>query len=198
MDEAGRGPLAGPVVAAAVVLPAAWVEDGLPADLRDLNDSKQLSPARREVLFERLIHEPGVASAVALVEPVEIDRLNILRATHAAMAEALSRIAPPPDHVLVDGLPVPLLGPAQTAVVRGDARSYAIAAASVLAKVTRDRRMVALDREYPGYDFARHKGYPTPDHLAVLRRLGPCAIHRRSFLPVRAVQGELPLTASGS
>lgn len=191
VDEAGRGPLAGPVSAAAVILPAAWICDGLPRALRGLNDSKQLSAAAREDYFAALHGFPEVAAAVALSEAGEIDRLNILRATHAAMARALAQLDPPPAHVLVDGLPVAVIRMPQTALVKGDARSFSIAAASVLAKVTRDRLMLAADARWPEYGFAVHKGYPTPAHLAALARHGPCPLHRRSFAPVRAAQGEL-------
>lgn len=191
VDEAGRGPLAGPVVAAAVVLPAAWNEGGLPAELRGLNDSKQLTETQRETFFARLTACSEIQHGIACVEPAEIDRVNILRATHQAMVMALAGLASLPEHVLVDGLPVAVLRWPQTALVKGDSRSYSIAAASVLAKVTRDRRMLEYDRTYPAYGFARHKGYPTPEHLAALRRHGPCPIHRHSFAPVRAEQGEL-------
>lgn len=188
VDEAGRGPLAGPVVAAAVILPAAWVLQGLPAALVGLNDSKQLPAARRERFFAELTTADGVRFAVGRADPDEIDRLNILRATHQAMRRALCGLEPAPDHILVDGLPVPDLPAPQTALIRGDARSYSIAAASILAKVTRDRCMIEYDRLYPAYGFARHKGYPTPEHLEQLRRHGPCPIHRRSFLPVQECQ----------
>jgi ribonuclease HII len=191
VDEAGRGPLAGPVVAAAVILPSAWIDVGLPGALRGLNDSKRLSATQRDDFHAQLTGLAEVRFAVAAVEPEEIDRLNILRATHRAMKDALRQLVPGPEHVLVDGLPVPSLGWPQTAVVKGDALSYSIAAASVLAKVTRDRRMIAYERIHPGYGFAQHKGYPTPEHLHALRRLGPCPIHRRSFAPVRAVQLDL-------
>ncbi len=191
VDEAGRGPLAGPVVAAAVILPAAWADGGFPADLRDLNDSKQLTATQRETFFARLTACPEIQHGIASVEPAEIDRVNILRATHQAMAAALAGLASSPEHVLVDGLPVAGLRWPQTALVKGDSRSYSIAAASVLAKVTRDRQMLEYDRVYPAYGFARHKGYPTPEHLAALRRHGPSPIHRHSFAPVRAEQGEL-------
>ncbi len=191
LDEAGRGPLAGPVVAAAVILPVAWMDHGLPADLAGLNDSKQLTPAQRERFFARLTHDPEVRHAVARADPEEIDRLNILRATVLAMRRALALLQPPPDHLLVDGLSLPDLPGPHTALVRGDARSYSIAAASVLAKVTRDRCMLALDREHPTYGFARHKGYPTAEHRARLRQWGPCPAHRRSFLPVRQAPAEL-------
>lgn len=191
VDEAGRGPLAGPVVAAAVVFPIAWIRSGLPEPLRGLNDSKQLRPARRAAFFEFLRGHPDVRSGIAAIEAAEIDVLNILRATHRAMALALAALDPAPDHALIDGLPVPSLPLRHTALVKGDARSLSIAAASVLAKVTRDRKMMDFDRAYPGYGFAQHKGYGTVEHLAALDRLGPCPIHRRSFAPLNRAQGEL-------
>jgi len=191
VDEAGRGPLAGPVVIAAVILPADWVLQGLPAELHGLNDSKQLSPRRREAFFHLLLANPGVARAVVVVESPEIDALNILRATHVGMVRALDALDPAPDHVLVDGLAVDAIHHPQTALVKGDSRSYSIAAASILAKVTRDRIMVEHDRRWPGYGFAVHKGYPTAAHQEALRRLGPCPIHRRSFAPVAQAQLEL-------
>lgn len=177
IDEAGRGPLAGPVVAAAVVLPPTFSHPFL-------NDSKRLSAARREEAYRQLTADPEVAWGVAMVEAAEIDRLNILRATWKAMAAARGGLVPAPDWTLVDGRPVPPLGAACTAVVKGDSRSLSIAAASVIAKVTRDRVMEQLDREHPAYGFARHKGYGTAEHLRALREVGPCAAHRRSFLPV--------------
>jgi ribonuclease HII len=191
VDEAGRGPLAGPVVAAAVMLPEAMIRNGLPSALAGLNDSKQLTARQRDRLFAALQSQTDIRYGVAQVEPAEIDRLNILRATHQAMAAALTVLAPSPEHVLVDGLPVRTLTFPQTALVKGDARSFSIAAASVLAKVTRDRLMMDYDDAYPGYGFARHKGYPTAAHLDALQRLGPCPIHRRSFGPVRACQMDL-------
>lgn len=178
IDEAGRGPLAGPVVAAAVVLPP----DFRHATLRD---SKQLTARQRDRLFEELTAGTTSAWAVAVIETAEVDRLNILRATHAAMRHALAQLAPPADHALIDGLPVRDLPLPQTALVGGDARSFSIAAASVLAKVTRDRLMLDYDRAFPQYGFAQHKGYGTALHLERLRRHGPCPIHRRSFLPVQ-------------
>ncbi len=188
VDEAGRGPLAGPVVAAAVILP-----DGF--KLRGLNDSKQLTAERRDEFFQVLTGDPRVVFGVGIVEADWIDRINILQATHRAMAEALRRLPVQPDHVLVDGLPVKSFTIPQTAIVKGDARSFSIAAASVIAKVTRDRLMLALHVQYPVYGFDQHKGYPTPDHLAALRAHGPCPIHRRTFGPVRErlVQGEMAL-----
>jgi ribonuclease HII len=191
VDEAGRGPLAGPVVAAAAMLPPDWIEDGMPDTLSALNDSKQLSEKQREGFFHQLTNHEAFRYAVAQVQPEVIDTINILQATHRAMNEALSRLHPPPEHVLVDGREVATMFFAHTAVVRGDARSYSIAAASVLAKVTRDRLMLELDRLYPAYGFALHKGYGTPDHLAALARHGPCPLHRRSFAPLKPRQPDL-------
>ena len=191
VDEAGRGPLAGPVVAAAVVLPTAWLDHGLPSSLSGLNDSKQLNERTRDSFFELLTTLPGVGRGVTLVHAPEIDALNILRATHRAMSHALAQLFPPPEHVLVDGLRVHSLSLPQTPIVHGDARSFTIAAASVIAKVTRDRLMRHLDTQYPGYGFATHKGYGTPEHLDAIRRLGPCPIHRRTFAPLKATQTEL-------
>lgn len=191
VDEVGRGPLAGPVVVVAFLFGARWIHDGLPGELKDLNDSKQLTPSQRERHATRLPELSECAWALVRREPAEIDAVNILRATHSAMAEALDRLSTRPSHVLVDGLAVPGLGVPQTALVKGDSLSYSIAAASVLAKVTRDRLMDEYDRAYPDYGFARHKGYPTPQHLAALAKHGPCPIHRRSFAPVRAVQPKL-------
>ena len=190
MDEVGRGPLAGPVVAAAVILPLAWLEQGLPDALRGLNDSKQLTEMQREAFFAVLTSIPGVSYGLARVEASRIDRINILQATHEAMREALAALVRP-EHILMDGRPVPNLCAPQTAIIKGDARSYSIAAASVLAKVTRDRWMVEYDRAHPGYGFALHKGYGTPQHLQALRQLGPCPIHRRSFAPLKPAQAEL-------
>lgn len=191
VDEAGRGPLAGPVVAAAVVLPEEWIEQGLPADIAALNDSKQLTANQRERFFTYLTNAPGMQFGIAQVDAATIDRINILQATHQGMNEALAQLQPPPEHALVDGLAVKSLRFPQTPLVKGDARSYSIAAASVLAKVTRDHWMIAIDQDYPGYGFAVHKGYGTARHLAALARYGPCPIHRRSFAPLRQIQGEL-------
>jgi len=191
IDEVGRGPLAGPVVAAAVILPAEWYHTGPPENLRELNDSKQLTELRREEFHHLLTTLPGIRWALAECDAGEIDRLNILRATHVAMARALAQLQPAPAHVLVDGRPVPGLGAAQTALVKGDSRSYSIAAASVIAKVTRDRQMAEFDHRWPVYGFGRHKGYPTPEHLAAVAEHGPCPIHRRSFAPLKPSQAEL-------
>lgn len=184
-DEAGCGPLAGPVVAAAVMLPSQWLETGVGPDLRPLNDSKQLSEVRREEFFALLTTHPEIRHAIALVDVNLVDRLNIRQAAWRAMAQALDQLNPRPEHVLIDGLRIKWLAYPQTALPQGDARSYSIAAASVLAKVTRDRLMLEYDRQYPGYGFAEHKGYGTAKHYDAIRRLGPCPIHRRSFAPFR-------------
>lgn len=176
VDEAGRGPLAGPVVAAAVILP----QD---CDLRGVDDSKKLSAQKREALFD-VIRQEAVAVGVGRVDHEEIDRLNILEGTLEAMRRAVRDLGVRPDCVLVDGTHLPHCGCSERAIVDGDARSLSIAAASVIAKVTRDREMVALDAQHPGYGFADHKGYGTAQHLAALKRLGPCPVHRRSFRPV--------------
>lgn len=191
VDEAGRGPLAGPVVAAAVMFPVEWIGAGLPSDLARLNDSKQLSARVREELFQILTTRMEISCAVAVVEVEVIDRINILRATHAAMEQALVQLRSAPAHVLVDGLRVSTLTFPQTALVKGDARSYTIAAASVLAKVTRDRLMLEHHACWPQYGFAAHKGYGTAAHVAAMERYGPCPIHRRSFAPLRNMQTTL-------
>ena len=194
VDEAGRGPLAGPVVAAAVILPRAWVLEGIPDAFADLNDSKQLTEAQRDRFFAGLTGDPAVRFAIAAVEPSVIDEINILQATHRAMNQALADLGDDVDHALVDGRPVRSLRWPQTALVKGDSLSYSIAAASVLAKVTRDRVMREAEVRWPGYGFASHKGYPTPEHLEAVARLGPCPIHRLSFAPLRRPEPELFLT----
>jgi ribonuclease HII len=191
VDEAGRGPLAGPVTAAAVILPQEWVYTGLPSPLTGLNDSKQLSRVQRERFFEVLTTESKVLWNVQIIPADIIDAINILRATHLAMNQALAALNPAPEHALVDGLPVRSMTMPQTALVKGDSRSFSIAAASVLAKVTRDRLMAEFDLQYPGYGFATHKGYGTASHLAAISRLGPCPIHRRSFAPLKESQLDL-------
>jgi ribonuclease HII len=191
VDEAGRGPLAGPVVAAAAILPAKWGESGLPRELEGLNDSKQLTRTQRENFFNFLTACGQVEFAVAQIDSVQIDEINILRATHCAMNGALAKLNPAPQHALVDGRPVKTLCIPQTAIVQGDARSYSIAAASVLAKVTRDRLMLEFDRQWPVYGFAGHKGYGTAQHLAAITAYGPCPIHRKSFAPLKAKDAEL-------
>ena len=177
IDEAGRGPLAGPVVAAAVVLPPGLALPGL-------NDSKKLTARRREALYTQLREDARVLIGVGLAAAAEIDRLNILRATHAAMERAVAALPTAVDFCLIDGLPVPQFPLPQRALVKGDARCLSIAAASIVAKVTRDRLMQDLAQQYPGYGFEKHAGYGTAAHLAALRRLGPCPEHRRSFAPV--------------
>lgn len=183
IDEAGRGPLAGPVVAAAVILPR-------DLSIRGIDDSKKLTPARREELFA-LIARDAVSVGTGIVSEGVIDEINILRATHRAMREAVAGLDVTPSHVLVDGDPVPTLDLPQTAIHQGDSKSTAIAAASIVAKVTRDRMIVELDARYPGYGFARHKGYGTKEHISALMRLGPCEIHRRSFRIVFDASGGL-------
>lgn len=184
IDEAGRGPLAGPVAAAAVVLPEDFRCDGL-------NDSKKLGEAKRERLHATLTGDPALRWSLAFAEPEEIDAINILRATHAAMARAVAGLGLPVDHCLIDGLAVPGFPHSHDGVVKGDGKSLSIAAASVIAKVARDRRMREYAAEFPQYGFERHKGYGTREHLASLRAHGPCRIHRRSFQPV--AQLALPL-----
>lgn len=178
-DEAGRGPLAGPVVAAAVILPP---EDCYPVALRD---SKQLTPARREAAFEFLQDLPGSAIGVGIIGAEEIDRINILEATRKAMLYALNALPVLPAALLIDALFLPGTDIPQRSLVRGEEASVSIAAASIIAKVTRDRLMIEADRRYPAYGFARHKGYGTRLHLAALAEYGPTPIHRRSFRPVR-------------
>lgn len=191
VDEAGRGPLAGPVVAAAVIFPADWIQRGIATDWAELNDSKQLSERKRERFFELITASTEVVRAIAIVDAPTIDRLNILQATHHAMNEALAQLSVKAEHALVDGLKVPSLRWPQTPIVKGDSLSYSIAAASILAKVTRDRMMLEYDRQFPEYGFAVHKGYGTKQHLTALTQHGPCAIHRRSFAPIKVEQGEL-------
>lgn len=186
VDEAGRGPLAGPVVASAARLPVAWLVDGVPCDWRRLNDSKQLTARQRERYFDKICDpESGIDWAIGRAEVEDIDRLNILQATFLAMRRALACLKAGWDVALIDGAQTPDQDAHQVALIGGDAASLSIAAASVLAKVTRDKELVAYDQEYPGYGFAKHKGYPTRDHLEALRRFGPCPSHRHSFRPVR-------------
>ena len=185
VDEAGRGPLAGPVVAAAAILPAGWAKKGLPPELEGLNDSKQLTEAQRGKFFEFLTACAEIEFAIALVEAEVIDRINILQATHRAMNEALAQLLPLPPHALVDGRPVKTLRVPQTAIVKGDARSFSIAAASVLAKVTRDQLMLKYHDQFPEYGFDAHKGYGTAQHLAAIEKFGACPIHRKSFAPLK-------------
>ena len=180
VDEAGRGPLAGPVVAAAVILPYPTSGGQIPGGL---NDSKALSQGVREHLLNEIMENCRVGIGIA--EPEEIDRLNILRASLTAMARAVAALPEPVDHALIDGNKAAPLSCDQSMIIKGDARSLSIAAASIIAKVTRDRIMVQADTRFPGYGLAGHKGYPTKAHKAAVERLGPCPIHRRSFKPIK-------------
>lgn len=179
VDEAGRGPLAGPVVAGAVILDPHNPIDGL-------QDSKRLTAARREVLYVE-IQEKALAWAVASADVGEIDRINILQATMLAMQRAVGALQPAAQHALIDGNRCPVLACPAQAIVKGDSRVAAISAASIMAKVTRDREMLSLDLQYPGYGLARHKGYPSKAHIEALENLGVTPIHRLSYAPVRRV-----------
>ena len=184
IDEAGRGPLAGPVAAAAVILPVNFSCPGL-------DDSKKISAPMREIFYEQLTTNPTIFWAVATADREEIDRLNILKATHLAMRRAVEALAPLPNHCLIDGLPVKDFPISHDGIVKGDGLSLSIAAASIIAKVTRDRIMREIDKEFPQFGFAKHQGYGTKMHLDALRIHGPCCHHRRSFQPV--AQLTLPL-----
>ena len=173
IDEAGRGPLAGPVVAAAVILPPGLL-------IKDVNDSKKLSPDKRERLYD-VIMEHALAVGVGMGSPELIDRINILQATRYAMFEAISQLAPPPDFILIDGISTIDSSIPQKTIKKGDSLSLSIAAASIIAKVTRDRLMKELDAVHPGYGFAGHKGYGSALHMEAIRRLGPSPIHRLTF-----------------
>ena len=194
VDEAGRGPLAGAVYAAAVHVPLATAERLLVEGWSGVNDSKKLTPAKRDALADAIKSEPGCVWAVASASAAEIDEFNILNATHLAMRRAVDEVRKVLEvsfpgvhpHILVDGLPVASLFNSQN-VVKGDAKSLLIAAASILAKTARDADCMRLERLYPGYGFAKHKGYPTQAHVAALERLGPCPEHRRSFKPVASL-----------
>ena len=177
IDEAGRGPIAGPVVAAAVILPQDF-------DCSQLRDSKAMTPARRDLMYDRIL-ERAVAVGIGVVGSDIIDEINILRATELAMAEAVRNLQLRCDLALVDGLPVRNLGVPSRAIVKGDCKSASIMAASIVAKVTRDRIMLDLDRMYPQYGFCRNKGYATKAHLEAIRKWGVSACHRKTFAPVR-------------
>ena len=181
IDEAGRGPLAGPVVAAVCILPEGCSFQGL-------NDSKQVLEVDRERLFEEITEQ--CEFAIGIVDNSEIDRFNILKATFFAMGKALSQLKTPPDLILIDGHLAPSFGVLTVPIVKGDGRSYSIAAASILAKVTRDRIMVKLHAQYPQYGFLGHKGYGTPEHLEAIKVYGPCAIHRKSFEPIKGLSSD--------
>lgn len=181
IDEAGRGPLAGPVCVAAVILPREF-------DHPVLNDSKQLSEKQRERLYAELTQDPAIRWHCELVGVAEIDRINILQSTWTGMRRCALALDPRPTAALIDGKPVRDFPIHHVALVKGDSLSHSIAAASIIAKVTRDRHMVALAERHPGYGFEIHKGYPTPAHQQALRRLGPCPEHRRSFAPVAQME----------
>lgn len=177
IDEAGRGALAGPVVAAAVVLPKG-------AEIPGINDSKKLTPAKRDELFDSIM-EKALSVGVGSGDHLLIDRINILQATLVAMKEAVLGISPLPDYLLIDGISKIPICIHQRTIKRGDSASVSIAAASIIAKVTRDRLMVGFDRDYPGYGFAEHKGYGCAAHMDAVARLGPCSIHRKTFRGVK-------------
>lgn len=174
IDEVGRGPLAGPVVAGAVILP----ED---CEILYLNDSKKLSEKKRELLYDEIM-EKAIAVGIGAVSPERIDEINILQATYEAMRIAISRLSVRPDLLLNDAVTIPQVDIPQVPIIKGDAKSVSIAAASIIAKVTRDRMMVQYEDLYPGYEFASNKGYGSARHIAALKKIGPCPIHRRSFI----------------
>ncbi len=174
IDEVGRGPLAGPVVAGAVILP----ED---CEILYLNDSKKLSEKKRELLYDEIM-EKAIAVGIGAVSPERIDEINILQATYEAMRIAISRLSVRPDLLLNDAVTIPQVEIPQVPIIKGDAKSVSIAAASIIAKVTRDRMMVQYEDLYPGYEFASNKGYGSARHIAALKEIGPCPIHRRSFI----------------
>ena len=182
VDEAGRGALAGPVVAAAVILPcridAPWLDQ--------VKDSKQLSPTKRELLFHN-IHQIAISIGISLAPPEVIDAQGIIKATRLAMKLAINQLSPPPESLLIDYLRLPEVSLPQKGIPNGDSLCFSIACASIMAKVSRDQLMVELDKIYPGYGLAQHKGYGTEKHLLCLRRLGPSFIHRQSFKPVKDV-----------
>lgn len=184
LDEAGRGAWAGPVVAGAVVLPDDRLT--LERDLAQVRDSKTLTPIQRETLYGQIL-QVALAVGVGVVPPERIDSLGIVPATRLAMQRAVARLSPGPDYLLIDYLRLADLPLPQRSLAKGDAQVLTIAAASIVAKVSRDRLMVKWDAQYPGYGFGQHKGYGTPQHRAALVELGACSLHRRSFAPVRAV-----------
>jgi ribonuclease HII len=178
VDEAGRGPWAGPVSAAAVILDPDRLPNGI-------NDSKKLTERAREALFDEIM-EVAIAACIVMVDAPDIDRLNILKATHLAMTRAIEGLSVAPSLALIDGNRAPDLTCPAVTIIKGDSLSLSIGAASILAKVSRDRLMVQADADFPGYGFARHKGYGVPEHMAALEKLGPCPLHRLSFKPVAA------------
>ena len=185
IDEAGRGPLAGSVVASALVLPKAFLHGKLPSEWTGLNDSKKLSPKKREYFFTLLTEHPDCHIGVGKANAQEIDEINILQATYCAMRRAVENLPAPPDFLLVDGRPVPHLPKPSQNIIKGDSKSLSIAAASIVAKVTRDHDIDEADQLYPEYGFAKHKGYGTKQHLEALKAHGPSPIHRLTFKPVK-------------
>ena len=190
VDEAGRGPLAGPVVAACVVIDANFVIDE--ADLELVNDSKKLSPTKREKLFG-IIKNKVLAVEIGVVDNLMIDKINILQASFLAMRKAIRKVKISPDYILLDGgFKIPKLDIPQTAIIKGDAQVFCIAAASIIAKVSRDYLMTEFDKQYPNYDFKTHKGYGTKVHLEKIAAFGPCPIHRFSFAPLKPNKPKRP------
>lgn len=181
VDEAGRGPLAGPVVAAACVIPEGVLIEGI-------NDSKQVLASERERLYLEIVSLKEVDFGIGIIDAKEIDQINILRATFEAMKAAIAALNAKPDYLIVDGLHLPTADTPGLAIVEGDGKSQSIAAASILAKVTRDRIMLELHTKWPQYGFHQHKGYGTPEHLAAIRQYGPCPIHRMSFEPLKVLK----------
>ncbi len=180
IDEAGRGPLAGPVVAAACVLPKGTLIEGV-------DDSKKLLPSERYALFQKILSLTAVDYGIGVIDSLIIDQVNILQATFMAMMAAVSRLSQAPDYILVDGDKMPTTTLPGTAVIKGDGFSQSIAAASILAKVTRDNLMCTFDEKWPEYGFKSHKGYATPEHLLAIQKHGPCEIHRKSFEPIKSL-----------
>jgi ribonuclease HII len=180
VDEAGRGPLAGPVVAAACIIPEGLIIDGV-------DDSKSIAPLQRARVFQRLTTHPDIQYAVGCIEAQDIDEINILQATFKAMQRAVEGLPSVPDFILVDGSLLPAWNYPSIAVIKGDALSHSIAAASIIAKETRDRLMETYELQYPGYGFKQHKGYGTKKHLEAINELGPCQIHRKTFEPVKSL-----------
>jgi len=186
IDEAGRGPLAGPVVAAACILPKNTL-------FENLNDSKQLTAEERDILFKQITECPGLVYGIGIIDIATIDRVNILQATFLAMRQAVAALTILPDYLLIDGNQIPYFEIPTEAIVNGDGQSISIAAASILAKVTRDRIMVELDAQWPQYGFKQHKGYATQQHLDAIHKWGPSPIHRQSFDPVKSILNPNPM-----
>lgn len=178
VDEAGRGPLAGPVVAAACVIPEGILVEGV-------DDSKKLLPSQRRAIFQQIISLPAIDYGIGIVDSLIIDQVNILQATFQAMLIAISRLSAPPDYLFIDGNRMPTTAIPGMAIVQGDSKSLSIAAASIIAKETRDQLMLAFHEKWPEYGFATHKGYATKEHFLAIDKLGPCAIHRKSFEPFK-------------